>query len=108
MPHSLGAYLGLYIMVDLFNYTRCASSVAHIGASAWVAIILLIQSMTTTNTNDTEACCTTAEEIIGRWRRTGALHHSGSSSEAEKHENIKCHILPTAIRLRLLRCPLKS
>ena len=32
MPHSFGAYLILYIMVDLFNYTRRASSVAHIGA----------------------------------------------------------------------------
>jgi (E)-4-hydroxy-3-methylbut-2-enyl-diphosphate synthase len=33
MPHSFGAYLILYIMVDLFNYTRRASSVAHIGGN---------------------------------------------------------------------------
>lgn len=44
MPHSFGAYLILYIMVDLFNYTRRASSVAHIEPSAWVAIILSASS----------------------------------------------------------------
>ena len=31
-PIPLGHILFLYIMVDLFNYTRRASSVAHIGA----------------------------------------------------------------------------
>ena len=57
MPHSFGAYLILYIMVDLFNYTRRASSVAHIGALGLGGDNpIRIQSMTTTNTNDTEAC----------------------------------------------------
>ena len=65
MPHSFGAYLILYIMVDLFNYTRRASSVAHIGALGLGGDNpIRIQSMTTTNTNDTEACVQQAEEII--------------------------------------------
>ena len=41
MPHSFGAYLILYIMVDLFNYTRRASSVAHIVVGRyglWVVV----------------------------------------------------------------------
>ena len=52
-------------MVDLFNYTRRASSVAHIGAlDLGGDNPIRIQSMTTTNTNDTEACVRQAEEII--------------------------------------------
>lgn len=64
MPHSFGAYLILYIMVDLFNYTRRASSVAHIGAiDLGGDNPIRIQSMTTTNTNDTEACVRQAERL---------------------------------------------
>ena len=52
----MGHILFLYIMVDLFNYTRRASSVAHIGALGLGGDNpIRIQSMTTTNTNDTEA-----------------------------------------------------
>ena len=52
-------------MVDLFNYTRRESSVAHVGAiNIGGDNPIRIQSMTTTNTNDTEACVKQAEEII--------------------------------------------
>ena len=44
-------------MVDLFNYTRRTSSVAHVGElDLGGNNPIRIQSMTTTNTNDTEAC----------------------------------------------------
>ena len=52
-------------MIDLFNYNRRASSVVHIGAiDMGGENPIRIQSMTTTNTNDTEACIKQAEEII--------------------------------------------
>ena len=54
-----------YIMTDLFNYKRRESTVAQAGS---VAIggdnPIRVQSMTTTNTNDTEACVAQAERII--------------------------------------------
>ncbi len=52
-------------MVDLFNYSRRKSSVVHIGdLDMGGSNPVRIQSMTTTNTNDTEACVKQAEAII--------------------------------------------
>lgn len=52
-------------MVDLFNYLRRKSSVVHIGdLDMGGSNPVRIQSMTTTNTNDTEACVEQAEAII--------------------------------------------
>lgn len=52
-------------MIDLFNYQRRASSVVHVGAIDMGGDNpIRIQSMTTTNTNDTDACVKQAERII--------------------------------------------
>mgnify|MGYP001161905454 CR=1 FL=1 len=52
-------------MIDLFNYHRRASSVVHAGAiDIGGDNPVRIQSMTTTDTNDTEACVAQAERII--------------------------------------------
>ena len=92
MPHSFGAYLILYIMVDLFNYTRRASSVAHIGAiDLGGDNPIRIQSMTTTNTNDTEACVLQAEEIIKAGGELVRFTTQGSR-EAENMKNINAGI----------------
>ena len=92
MPHSFGAYLILYIMVDLFNYTRRASSVAHIGAiDLGGDNPIRIQSMTTTNTNDTEACVRQAEEIIKAGGELVRFTTQGSR-EAENMKNINAGI----------------
>ena len=52
-------------MIDLFNYQRRKTSETHVGS---IAISgenpVRIQSMTTTNTNDTEACVAQAERIV--------------------------------------------
>ena len=52
-------------MIDLFNYQRRKTSATHVGS---IAIggenPVRIQSMTTTNTNDTEACVAQAERIV--------------------------------------------
>ena len=75
-------------MVDLFNYTRRASSVAHIGAlDLGGDNPIRIQSMTTTNTNDTEACVRQAEEIIKAGGELVRFTTQGSR-EAENMKNI--------------------
>lgn len=52
-------------MIDLFNYHRRESSLVHIGALTMGADSpVRVQSMTTTDTNDTEACVAQAERII--------------------------------------------
>ena len=52
-------------MNDLFNYKRRESTVAHAGSTAiGGGNPIRVQSMTTTNTNDTEACVLQAERII--------------------------------------------
>ncbi|MGI6243567.1 MAG: 4-hydroxy-3-methylbut-2-en-1-yl diphosphate synthase [Prevotella sp.] len=52
-------------MIDLFNYHRRESSVVHVGALDMGGDNpVRIQSMTTTDTNDTEACVAQAERII--------------------------------------------
>ena len=52
-------------MVDLFNYSRRDSSAVQVGAVAMGAgNPIRLQSMTTTDTNDTDACVAQAERII--------------------------------------------
>lgn len=52
-------------MIDLFNYERRKSSVAHVGALDMGGDNpVRIQSMTTTNTNDTDASVAQAKRII--------------------------------------------
>lgn len=52
-------------MIDLFNYNRRKSSVTHVGIlDIGGDNPIRVQSMTTTNTNDTEASVNQAEKII--------------------------------------------
>ena len=75
-------------MTDLFNYKRRESTVAQAGC---VAIggdnPIRIQSMTTTNTNDTEACVLQAERIIKAGGELVRLTTQGTR-EAENLKNI--------------------
>lgn len=51
--------------IDLFQYKRRETSTVHIGTiDMGSEYPVRVQSMTTTNTNDTEACVKQAEEII--------------------------------------------
>ena len=51
-------------MIDLFNYRRRSSSPVQVGdLQIGGDAPIRIQSMTTTNTNDTEACVEQAEKI---------------------------------------------
>ena len=79
-------------MVDLFNYTRRTSSVAHVGElDLGGNNPIRIQSMTTTNTNDTEACVRQAEEIIKAGGELVRFTTQGSR-EAENMKNINAGI----------------
>ncbi len=79
-------------MVDLFNYTRRQSSVVHVGAlDIGGDNPIRIQSMTTTNTNDTEACVRQAEEIIKAGGELVRFTTQGSR-EAENLRNINAGI----------------
>ena len=75
-------------MIDLFQYQRRQTSNVHVGA---VDIggnnPVRIQSMTTTNTNDTEACVKQAEDIIKAGGELVRLTTQGSR-EAENLKNI--------------------
>ena len=52
-------------MIDLFNYRRRSSSPVQVGnIQLGGDAPIRIQSMTTTNTNDTAACVEQAERII--------------------------------------------
>ncbi len=79
-------------MTDLFNYARRESSVVHVGAldmgGDWP---IRVQSMTTTDTNDTEACVRQAEEIIKAGGELVRLTTQGSK-EAENLRNINAGI----------------
>ena len=75
-------------MIDLFNYHRRESSpiqvgVIQLGGDAPIRI----QSMTTTNTNDTEACIAQAERIIDAGGELVRLTTQGRR-EAENLKNI--------------------
>ena len=79
-------------MIDLFNYSRRTSSVVHIGALDMGGDNpVRIQSMTTTNTNDTEACVRQAEEIIKAGGELVRFTTQGSR-EAENMRNINAGI----------------
>ena len=87
-------------MVDLFNYTRRTSSVAHVGElDLGGNNPIRIQSMTTTNTNDTEACVRQAEEIIKAGGELVRFTTQGSR-EAENMKNINAGIVPMVSPLR--------
>lgn len=75
-------------MIDLFNYQRRASTTVHIGAIDMGGDQpIRIQSMTTTNTNDTEACVEQAKRIIAAGGELVRLTTQGSK-EAENLRNI--------------------
>jgi (E)-4-hydroxy-3-methylbut-2-enyl-diphosphate synthase len=75
-------------MIDLFNYKRREASVVNVGAIQMGGDNpIRIQSMTTTNTNDTEACIQQAERIIKAGGELVRLTTQGSR-EAENLKNI--------------------
>ncbi len=79
-------------MIDLFNYTRRSSSVVHVGSIDMGGDSpIRIQSMTTTNTNDTKACVEQAERIIRAGGELVRLTTQGSK-EAENMKNINAGI----------------
>lgn len=79
-------------MVDLFNYRRRETSVVHVGALDMGGDNpVRVQSMTTTNTNDTEACVKQAEEIIKAGGELVRLTTQGSR-EAENLRHINAAI----------------
>lgn len=78
--------------IDLFNYRRRATSVVHIGAVDMGGDHpIRIQSMTTTNTNDTEGCVEQAKRIIDAGGELVRLTTQGSK-EAENLKNINAQL----------------
>ncbi len=79
-------------MIDLYNYTRRESSVTHVGSlDIGGSNPVRVQSMTTTNTRDTEACIKQAEEIIKAGGELVRLTTQGTI-EAKNLEPIKAGI----------------
>ncbi len=75
-------------VTDLFNYRRRETSEVHIGGiNMGDNNPIRIQSMTTTNTNDTQACVEQAERIIEAGGELVRLTTQGSR-EAENLKNI--------------------
>lgn len=75
-------------MIDLFNYSRRESSVAHVGTlNIGGDNPVRVQSMTTTNTNDTDASVAQAERIIDAGGELVRLTTQGRR-EAENLKNI--------------------
>lgn len=75
-------------MIDLFNYSRRESSVAHAGTlNIGGDNPVRVQSMTTTNTNDTDASVAQAERIIDAGGELIRLTTQGRR-EAENLKNI--------------------
>lgn len=75
-------------MIDLFNYSRRESSVAHAGTlNIGGDNPVRVQSMTTTNTNDTDASVAQAERIIDAGGELVRLTTQGRR-EAENLKNI--------------------
>ena len=75
-------------MVDIFQYKRRETSAVHIGdLEMGSAFPIRVQSMTTTNTNDTEACVRQAREIIDAGGELVRLTTQGIR-EAENLKNI--------------------
>ena len=79
-------------MIDLFNYERRKSSVTHVGALDMGGDNpVRIQSMTTTNTNDTEASVAQAKRIIAADGELVRLTTQGKR-EAENLKNINVQL----------------
>ena len=78
--------------IDLFQYKRRETSTVHIGAIDMGSDYpVRVQSMTTTNTNDTEACVRQAEEIIKAGGELVRLTTQGKR-EAENLKNINAQL----------------
>lgn len=79
-------------MVDLFNYRRRQSSHVKVGSiQIGGDSPIRVQSMTTTNTNDTEACVAQAERIIKAGGELVRLTTQGRR-EAENLKNINARL----------------
>ena len=79
-------------MIDLFNYERRKSSVTHVGALDMGGDNpVRIQSMTTTDTNDTEASVAQAKRIIAAGGELVRLTTQGKR-EAENLKNINAQL----------------
>ena len=79
-------------MTDLFNYRRRFSSPVQVGGlQIGGDAPIRIQSMTTTNTNDTEACVEQAEKIIKAGGELVRLTTQGRR-EAENLKNINAQL----------------
>lgn len=79
-------------MIDLFNYRRRSSSPVQVGdLQLGGDAPIRIQSMTTTNTNDTEACVEQAEKIIKAGGELVRLTTQGRC-EAENLKNINAQL----------------
>ncbi len=79
-------------MIDLFNYERRKSFVTHVGALDMGGDNpIRIQSMTTTNTNDTEASVAQAKRIIAAGGELVRLTTQGKR-EAENLKNINAQL----------------
>ncbi len=79
-------------MIDLFNYERRKSFVTHVGALDMGGDNpVRIQSMTTTNTNDTEASVAQAKRIIAAGGELVRLTTQGKR-EAENLKNINAQL----------------
>lgn len=79
-------------MIDLFNYRRRFSSPVQVGdLQLGGDAPIRIQSMTTTNTNDTEACVEQAEKIIKAGGELVRLTTQGRR-EAENLKNINAQL----------------
>lgn len=79
-------------MTDLFNYLRRSSSPVQVGdLQIGGDAPIRIQSMTTTNTNDTEACVEQAEKIIKAGGELVRLTTQGRR-EAENLKNINAQL----------------
>ena len=79
-------------MTDLFNYRRRETSTVHVGnLTIGSDSPIRVQSMTTTDTNDTEACADQAERIIKAGGELVRLTTQGTR-EAENLRNISAAI----------------
>ena len=79
-------------MIDLFNYRRRSSSPVQVGdLQLGGDAPIRIQSMTTTNTNDTEACVEQAERIIKAGGELVRLTTQGRR-EADNLKNINTQL----------------
>ena len=79
-------------MTDIFNYRRRPTSTTLVGnTQIGSEAPIRVQSMTTTNTNDTEACVSQAERIIKAGGELVRLTTQGRR-EAENLKNINAQL----------------